>query len=638
MAGFERVGINLNYRCNVALGVVAAFFFVVVLRLWYLQVLKGDYFRDKSENNRLRTVFVPPPRGMIFDRLGKVVVKNRPAFNVELVAEDSPDPKASLRDLASVLGQEPNTFLDRLANQPKRRRFEPKLILKDVSREVVAKVAAKSYALPGVVVNVSPAREYLYQNFAAHVLGYIREINSDQLNDPRFTNQSYQYHQGDIVGQYGIEARWEPELQGQRGVQNVIVNATGVRTGEASFVPEIAGRSIRLTIDYDVQAAADAAMADKKGAIVALNPKSGEILAMSSAPAFDPNLFAGEMTAEQWSEMVMGKERRLNNRAVQGAYPPGSTFKIFMAVAGLAEGIITPETKISCPGYYYVGGRRFKCHKKEGHGSVDLEQAIIKSCDVYFYTVGQRLGIDRIHDYAAKFGLGVPTGLDLVTENSGLIPSTEWKREHFRRQPAMQKWFPGETPSVSIGQGAVTVTPLQLARGLAALVNGGFVMRPRLVLGDEDQAENLMDQNSDSDIQKRVDVDPKIMAIVRHALEGVVNDPGGTAIRAKLGPEFDARVAGKTGTAQAVGADSGLHGKDFADHAWFSAYAPIEDPEIVVVALVENGGHGGVIAAPLVKSVMETFFKKQCQVAGAKCHYKPLPAPETEKKEAKKAA
>ena len=634
MASFERTSVNLGLRCNVALLLMAICLCIYAFRLWYLQILQGDFFRERSENNRLRAVFIPPPRGLIRDREGKVLVRNRAAFNVELVTEDSPDPKASLRQLAHVLDLRGDDLVQKFYNQPKRRRFEPKLILKDVSRDVVAKVVAHSYDLPGIVVNVIPAREYIYSDLAAHVIGYIREITAGQLKDPRFTSGNYQYRQGDLVGQYGIEALWELDLQGQRGQQAVIVNANGVRIAESSFEPEVSGNNLTLTIDYDVQKAADDAMSDKKGAVVAMDPNSGEILALSSAPRFDPNMFAGEINAAEWAELVGGKARRLNNRAVQGAFPPGSVFKIFMAAAGLSEGVVTPSTHISCPGYYFMGSRRFKCHKHEGHGSVDLHQAIIKSCDVFFYTVGQRLGVDRIHDYAERFGLGVLTGLDLVAENPGLVPSTAWKRSHFKR-PEDQKWYPGETPSVSIGQGAVTLTPLQITRGISAVVNGGYLRRPRLILGGDSNTGSWRYGPSAADAPKSIEIDPKVLEQVRQGMQGVVSEPGGTGRRAQLGPEFEVSVGGKTGTAQVVGEDAGAKGEHFEDHAWFTGYAPTEMPEIVVTALVENGGHGGVTAAPVVRQVMEAYFRKQCQVEPQKCRIKAAPA-ETPAKDVEK--
>ncbi|MCB0339123.1 MAG: penicillin-binding protein 2, partial [Bdellovibrionales bacterium] len=306
-----------------------------------------------------------------------------------------------------------------------------------------------------------------------------------------------------------------------------------------------------------------------------------------------------------WKDLVAGKDKKLNNRAVQGAYPPGSTFKIFMAVAALAEGVITPQQAISCPGYLSFAGRRYRCHKASGHGPVNLFSAMVQSCDVYFYTVGQRLGVDRIHQYATMFGLGERTGLDLVMEESGIIPSTEWKQRYFRK-PEDKKWYPGETLSVAIGQGAVTVTPLQLARAVATLANGGNVLKPYIVSRIISNDGHLLDEFAPTVI-RGIDVDPGILAKVRESLVGVVNDPRGTGKRARLDdPEII--VAGKTGTAQVVSLGKESSHEHLQDHAWFVAYAPADDPEIVVSVLIENGGHGGVAAAPVAHDMFQAYF------------------------------
>ena len=601
----EKSALNLTVRVHIAFAIVAALFFTIVLRLWYLQVLGGDYFRNLAENNRIRTVFVPPPRGLIFDRNGKVIVQNRPSFNIEMIEEDSPNPRETVIKLAKALGMSSTILLDRFKYQHKRRRFEPKLLIKDASRDVVARVSARAHDLPGIMVNVQPARQYLYDDFASHVIGYIREITRKQLDSPSYPG----YRQGDIVGQFGVEKKWEVVLQGKRGVQNVIVNATGARIGTQAGERELAGKNITLTLDFYTQQAADNGLKGHRGAIVAISPKTGEILALSSAPTFDPNTFAGDLSAETWRDLVSGPEKRMNNRAVQGAYPPGSIFKFIMAVAGLSEGVIGQNDHVTCPGSYRVGSAVFRCHKKTGHGSVDLHQAIIKSCDVYFYTVGTRLGVDRIHEYSAKFGLGEKTGLELVDENPGLIPSTEWKKRA-HRDPGQQKWFPGETPSVSIGQGAVSVTPIQMAVALSALVNGGRVLIPHIIRMIESSDAKFRDDTFKPQERKLTLLDPKVVDIARKGLVGVVNDIGGTGGRSKLSPDLPIIVGGKTGTAQAAGDDARIGGKKIEDHAWFVAYAPAEDPEIVVAAIVENGGHGGVTAAPIVKQVLEAYFRK----------------------------
>lgn len=605
---FEQSDFGSLRRVNYSLGVILLSFFILLIRLWYLQVVQGDYYRSQSENNRMRTVFVSAPRGLVLDRKMRVMVKNRPAFNVELITEDTPDPEKTLSKLAEVTGLDLAVLKDRLGPSSRRRPFEPRLLLRDIDRDTLAKVSVQRYQLPGVMIGVSPTRDYVLGESSAHVLGYAREVTRDQLRSVRFSD----YRQGDIVGQYGLESAWEEKLRGVSGIQRVEVNARGTRIGEQSFSPEKIGHTLILTLDSELQKTALGALQGQKGAVVAMNPKSGEILALVSAPGFDPNIFTGEMDPKIWRDISMGPDKKLNNRAVQGVYPPGSVFKIVMAAAALASGVTNPNERIFCPGYLNFSGRSYRCHKKEGHGSTDLAGALIQSCDVYFYTIGQRLGVDRIHDFSTRFGLGLPTQIELPSESRGLIPSTDWKRKYFKRKED-QIWFPGETLSVSIGQGAVTTTPIQLARAMSALVNGGYLMRPYLVskvISNDGQGTLL--ESYEPKILNSLDIDPKILEIVKSGLVGVVNDPRGTGHKAKIG---GLTVAGKTGTAQAISretADSSKHlAHAYGDHAWFVSYAPAEDPQIVVSVIVENGGHGGAAAAPIARQVLETYFKDQ---------------------------
>lgn len=608
MYHFEKSNVNVVLRSAIAAGVCFFFFFMVIVRLWYLQVVKGEHFRALSENNRRKTVFVPPPRGLIFDRNSKPVVKNKPAFNIELVLEDSPEPMETVRQLAELVGEDPERLVSKFRAQKNRRKYEPQIVLKDVGRDVVAKVLAHAYALPGILINTYPARDYLYGDFAAHIVGYIREISRRQLDSPGFDG----YRPGDLVGQFGLEMQWERQLQGRRGRQQVIVNARGIRiqTEERSFESEIPGHNITLTIDFDVQSAADKNLEGKRGAVVAVVPQTGEILAMSSAPSFDPNVFTGEISRKRWSELVTGRDKPLSNRAVQGAYPPGSVFKAIMSVAGLAEGVITPGDRTYCPGFLRFGSRNYRCHKLSGHGSVNMKESLVVSCDVYFYTLGQRLGVDRIHDYASRFGLGSGTGLKLVQEHPGLMPSTKWKKQHYRGTE-QEKWFPGETLSVAIGQGAVQATPLQMALAISALVNGGKVMQPQLIKEISSSDGRFRDTEFSPTQAKQVDVEPWILKKVQQALIGVVNDQRGTGKRAKLPEEFGIKVGGKTGTSQVVALEHAESDERFHHHAWFVGFAPAENPEIVVATIIENGGHGGVAAAPVVREVMRAYFAKK---------------------------
>lgn len=584
---------------------------VLVVRLWYLQIEQGAFFRDKSENNRLRTLYIPAARGLILDRNGEVLVRNRPSFNVELIAEDSPDPKQTVQDLALLVGEDPALLQERLTKIGKRRRFEPKLLLRDVSRDVVAQISAQRHRLPGVTISVVPARDYPYGETSAHVLGYIREVSGEQLKSPAFSG----YMLGDLVGQYGTESDLERYLRGERGTQEVVVNAFGNKIAEAFRSPDQPGSNVTLTIDRRSQMAADEALQGHKGTVVLMDLSNGDILALASSPRYHPGVFTSELAKGVWAALIDPKENRLSNRALQGVFPPGSVFKIFVAAAALSEGVVTPKEKIRCPGYLKFGKRSFKCHKHSGHGPVNLFEAIVQSCDVYFYTVGQRLGVDRIHHYAADlFGFGEKTGLVDDDEKEGTIPSTAWKEAYFKN-PEDKKWYPGETLPVSIGQGAVGTTPIQVAHSLAAVLNGGRLVKPRLVkkivAGDGRVLESAPDQ---AQVQRTADIDPAILAQLKDAMVGVVEDKRGTGHRAALPKEFGIGVGGKTGTAQVASRESG--NKD-GDHAWFAGFAPTDQPRVVVVALVENGGHGGVVAAPIARKVLAAYFRVPDEIEAA---------------------
>ena len=381
-----------------------------------------------------------------------------------------------------------------------------------------------------------------------------------------------------------------------------------------------------LTLDHRVQIAADAALEGKKGAVVVMDVRSGDILALASSPRFAPATFTSEIPRDVWSALIDPKENRLSNRAVQGAFAPGSVFKIFVAAAALSEGVVSPNEKIWCPGYLKFGKRTFKCHKHSGHGSVNLFDAMTQSCDVYFYTVGQRLGVDRIHHYAQElFGLGELTEVSGNDENRGIVPSTKWKEAYFRREED-KKWYPGETLSVAIGQGAVTTTPIQIARSLAAVVNGGKVLKPRLVKRvTAADGRILFDAPSEPEFLRTVELEPDVVERVKAAMVGVVTDKRGTGRRAALPEKFGIVVGGKTGTAQVASRESGI--KD-EDHAWFAGYAPADNPQVVAVALIENGGHGGVAAAPAVRKVLAAYFGVPEEVA-------PEPAPKPAKRKTK---
>jgi penicillin-binding protein 2 len=440
---------------------------------------------------------------------------------------------------------------------------------------------------------------------AAHVLGYLGEINQKQLKILK--EQGYVI--GDEIGQYGLERRWEELLRGQSGGQQVEVDALGRRVRVLHEVTDVPGYTVHLTLDRQLQETAYEALKGKQGTIVALDVRNGAILVLASTPAFDPNAFARGIKAEEWSGLIKDQLRPLSNRAIQGQYPPGSTFKIIMSIAGLEEGVIQPESSIQDPGFYTFGNRSFRDWKKGGHGTVNLHKAIVESCDTYFYQLGPKLGVDRIAKWARAFGLGEKTGVVLDDEKSGTIPDTEWKRKRFR-----QPWFPGETVSVAIGQGYVTVTPLQLANMMAAVANGGKLYRPYLV-NKVESVDGATVREYGPELIRTIELKPDTLKRVHEALADVVNGAGGTggAARSQL-----LTIAGKTGTAQVVEMKGGYVKTEQLtyfnrDHAWFVSYAPVDNPQIAIAVLVEHGGHGGDAAAPMAKKVFEKFIEMQKQ-------------------------
>ena len=603
MAIADRTNTNLVPQLKRATVLVLFLFGLLILRLWYLQVVKGSYFRDLSENNRIRSIYVQAPRGLIFDRNGELWAGNRPSFNIELIQEDCPNEKAVMALIEEIVGLKPGTL--RLDNPMSRRRrlFEPRVLLKDVSREIVAKIEARKFELPGIVVQVTPTRDYVQSELGAHVVGYIREISKDQLLDEKYAG----YQQGELVGQFGVESYLEDLIHGVRGLKRIEVNAMGTRIGEFSSESEKMGNDVYLTIDGEMQRAALEGLKDKKGAVVALDVKTGAVLTMVSMPAFDPNVFTGEVSPAVWKDLAGGRPSKLNNRALQAAYPPGSVFKIVTGLAGLSEKLVTPKSSVFCPGYYAFGGRRYRCHKTSGHGWVDFNSALIQSCDVYFYSLATKLGIDTINRYATDLGLGALTGIGISQEAKGLIPSTDWKRRYFSKE-ADKIWYPGETLSVVIGQGATITTPIQIATMMSAVANGGKVYRPQVVKEIRGGDNNIL-KDMTPELIREHDFDPNILKLVQKALYGVVNDPKGTGGRSKLKKSPEISVAGKTGTAQVVTLEARLRHEDFEDHAWFAAYAPADNPEVAIAVLVENGGHGGAAAAPIAGAVLEKYFE-----------------------------
>jgi penicillin-binding protein 2 len=594
---------ELRARARLLYAILIIAFLGLIARLSFLQIIQGERYTFLSENNRIRIKRIPGTRGMVFDRQGQLLVDSRPSFDLLFVPEDSKAPEDTLRLLARYVGRDEKDLLTLLEENKDRPAFEEVVLGRDVDWSTVVAVESHQLDLPGITLRTRPRRSYAQGPMAAHVLGYMGEIGSRQLK--LLKDQGYTV--GDEIGQYGLERRWEEILRGQSGGQQVEVDALGRRMRVLHEVPDVPGYTVNLTLDRELQETAFEALNGKEGTIVALDVQNGAILAMVSTPAFDPNVFARGVKAEEWRGLITDRLRPLSNRAVQGQYPPGSTFKIIMAIAGLEEGTLQPDSTIYDPGYFAFGNRSFRDWKKGGHGSVNLHKAIVESCDVYFYQVGQRLGVDRIAKWAHAFGLGEKSGAALDDEKSGLIPDSEWKRKRYR-----QPWFPGETLSVAIGQGYVTVTPLQLVNMMATLANGGTLFRPRLVNKIESVDGAIVREYGPEKIRK-IEIKPTTLERVRTALADVVGAPGGTggAARSNI-----VAIAGKTGTAQVVEMKGGyVKTEQLAyfsrDHAWFVSYAPVENPRIAIVVLVEHGGHGGDVAAPLAKKVIEKYIELQ---------------------------
>jgi len=570
------------------------------LRLWHLQIREGPYYRDLSENNRTRLVLLEPARGLIYDRHGVLLANNVPSFSLYVTLEDVKDRDALIQQLTDLLGLDPAMIRKKLTVKGSKllpRKVKDRLTLRDATV-----IESHRLDLPGVMIQVESQRNYPGGVTAAHLLGYVGEISPEQLEKPEFAD----LHQGSVVGQYGVEKSFDKHVRGQAGQKSVEVDALGHEKKAAVVERPQAGNDLYLTIDIRLQKVAESLLGEESGAIVALDPTNGDILAMASRPAFDPNILSRELTPKQWVEIVQDEGRPLNNRASQGQYPPGSTFKVPMAVAALETHTMSPSSTVHCTGGYQFGRRLYHDWKAGGHGSMDLHDALVHSCDVYFYTVGQRMGIDVMAEYGRDFGLGQGTGVELPSERSGIMPSSAWKQK-----ARNEAWLPGETISAAIGQGYVTVTPLQMASLIGTVANDGVNYRPRLVQAVMDRVTGNL-QELPAVARGKVSAKPETFRVIKEALADVVKV--GTATRAKS-PLVT--IGGKTGTAQVAALRTGPEKdipKKFRDHAWFVAFAPVESPKIAVAVLAEHMGHGGSAAAPLAKEVIETFVKLAPQV------------------------
>jgi penicillin-binding protein 2 len=579
-------------RLAAASYVIVGMITLLLLGFWKLQIIDSDKYGQMAERNRVRSIPIIAPRGRMLDRDGRVLVDNYPSFSVLLLRDDMAAVEKSLSVIADGLGLSIDDLHEQLANTSKLPKFQPIVIKPEATPADVAFIESHRADIPLLEMLMVHRRRYLPGGFMSHASGYVGEVSEKQIED-----SNDRLRPGDVAGKSGLERQYNDLLVGTDGMRRVIVNSVGKEMGRLSQQEAIPGKQIQLTIDYDLQKIAEDALAGKKGSVVALDPRSGEVLALASQPAPDPNDFAIRVSKEEWLRLNTDEDRPLLNRAIQAQLAPGSVFKIVMATAMLESKVPPEDFHAFCPGAATFYGRQFKCwvYGKSSHGSVDLHAAIVHSCDVFFYNVGMRMGIDRISKYAKLVGLGSRTGIDLPSEEPGLVPSEEWVQRVYHR-----KWYPGETISVSIGQGAVTVTPLQIAYMIGGIASGGEYKQPHLLKDIQTVGEH------------RIELSESTVEQVTQGMYGVVNEGGGTGAAIRLqGVEF----CGKSGTAQVIGGDAksryGKGQKKFNNNAWFVGYAPRRNPEIVVSVLVEEGGHGASASGPIARDIIRAYYDKK---------------------------
>ena len=599
------------FRLTAVQYVVLFIFLLLAYGLWRLQVMASGHYAQLAAQNAVRNVPILAPRGKILDREGRIIVDNYPSFSALLLRDSTRDLKADADAIAKGLHLNPEEVRQRIRHFSSMPQYQPIFLKEDITPDELAFIGAHKNELPELETIMAHRRLYPRNGFMAHLIGYVGEVTEDMLNQPQFEL----YNPGDVVGVSGVEKQYNNLLMGKNGSRRAIVDSRGREVGRLDETPAEPGKQLKLTVDLDLQIAAEQALEGRNGAIVAMNPHTGEILAMVSRPTFDPNDFAVKISRDEWNKLIDDPDHPLLNKAIQAQLAPGSVFKIIMATAGLQEGV-AQTMHVNCGGGASFYGRYFKCWvvaEHRTHGVVDISKAIYQSCDVFFYTLAEKLGIDRIAKYATAFGLGQKTGIDLPQEVSGVMPSEEWKIRNFK-----QKWYAGETISVGIGQGAVATTPIQLARAIGAIASGGLLVRPH-VINPTDLPANIVPA-ADTPGQSRVPIDPANWELITDAMSNVVA-PIGTAPSAHL-QGID--LAGKTGSAQTISnalkAKLGAGGKKFKDNGWFVGVEPRRDPEIVVCTLLEEGEHGYLAAraaAQVIKAYVEKQRRQPTKVAGS---------------------
>ncbi len=578
-------------RIKVAAFMISGAILILLLRLWALQILEGERLLLLSINNRLRIRPIEAPRGLILDRHGELMVENRASFDLYATTEDMPDIDEATRRLALILQVSPEELRERLS-QRQAMPPQPVMLRKGMDERTVMAIEEQKIDLPGVGLRVRPVRAYPTGGAAATLLGYVTEVSHTQLESKEF----HDFRPGETMGQAGIERRYDAFIRGIDGGEQVEVDARGKVTRLVQRVEPESGFNLYLTLDNRLQRVAEESFRGRSGALIAVNPSTGEILAMVSKPSYDPNQFSQRLTPEQWRLLASDPKHPMQNRGLQGQYAPGSIFKLVTALAALEKGAITPDTRFSCNGSFSLGSHIFHDWKKGGHGTLNLRQGIANSCNIYFYNTALKTGVEEIARVARELGLGAAPGIGLGDEARGIIPSPE------ARMRVAGGWYPGNTVMAGIGQGMVTVTPMQVLMMVAAIANGGTLHRPWVVRRVETLDRESIEEYG-KEIIRKVNIDPDNLAIVREGMQAVVSE--GTGGRARI---TGLAVAGKTGTAQVV-RSGGLSRGEHRDHAWFVGFAPADDPQIAVVVLAEHSGFGGAVAAPIAKSVMEAWFK-----------------------------
>ena len=603
----QREIFHFQLRLVVGIGFVSVLLAILVLRFFYLQAIRHGYYQTLSESNRIAVVPIVPNRGLILDRNGVVLARNYSGYTLEINQNKTSDIDATINKLSKLVeitNKDRRRFKKLLAES---HNLETLVIRNRLSDEEIARFAAQQYRFPGVEIKARLFRDYPYGEKMSHLLGYIGRINDEEESQLEENDQAANYRGTDYIGKTGLEQSYESDLHGTTGIEQVEVDAGGRAVRMVSRTAPVSGNTLILSIDAKLEEIAENSFGNYRGALVAIDPNNGEVLAFVSKPGYDPNPFIDGIDTQSWEELNNSPDVPLNNRALRGQYPPGSTIKPFMALAGLNYHTRKPEQTINDPGVYFLPGssRQYRDWKAGGHGSVNMFKAIQMSCDTYFYGLAYELGIDNIYNFLSRFGFGRVTGIDMEGEASGLLPSQEWKMKRYQ-----QIWYPGDTIAVGIGQGYTLVTPLQLAFATATLANNGVAYRPHLVKEVQSKIANA-NRFIAKDPLYDLNIDPKDLDLVRRAMIAVTQ-PGGTAVYASLGAPY--KIAGKTGTAQVIAMKQGEKydakkvDERLRDHAWFIAYAPADKPRIALAVLVENGGHGGGTAAPIARKVLDYYL------------------------------